>query len=581
MNLPLRRYSELLVAYLRPHKARAILLATLLFASIGLQLLNPQILRGFIDSAASHGFSGSLITSAILFLAVGFANQIISVFATYVGADVGWRATNALRVDLAAHCLSLDMAFHNERTPGELIERIDGDITALSNFFSQFVIKIMGSGLMIFGVLVLLYAEDWRIGLVLTVYAIAGFIVMSRSKDIAVESSSLEREANAALYGFVEERLSGIDDIRANGGGPYTMQRFYDVARNLLLYGRRAWIRRSMLWVVIVGLFTIGDLLSLGVGIYLFSIGVVTIGTVYLFFQYTQLMWGFVEELTQQMQDLQKAGASIGRVEELLRTRNTMIDGRDGMIPTGALDVEFDHLTFAYGDATILKDLSFRLQPGTVLGLLGRTGSGKTTLTRLLFRLYDPQHGAVRLSGVDLRNAPLTHLRRRVAMVTQEVQLFHASVRDNLTFFNPDVDDDRILEVIAELGLNEWFASLPNGLDSMLGAGGTGISAGEAQLLAFVRVFLLDPGLVVLDEPSSRMDLATERLLEEAMAKLLRGRTAIIIAHRLSTVSRADEILILERGEIREHGNRAALAANRNSRFAELLRTGLEEEMAA
>ena len=138
-----------------------------------------------------------------------------------------------------------------------------------------------------------------------------------------------------------------------------------------------------------------------------------------------------------------------------------------------------------------------------------------------------------------------------------------------------------ILEVIAELGLNEWFASLPNGLDSMLGAGGTGISAGEAQLLAFVRVFLLDPGLVVLDEPSSRMDLATERLLEEAMAKLLRGRTAIIIAHRLSTVSRADEILILERGEIREHGNRAALAANRNSRFAELLRTGLEEEMAA
>jgi ATP-binding cassette subfamily B protein len=221
--------------------------------------------------------------------------------------------------------------------------------------------------------------------------------------------------------------------------------------------------------------------------------------------------------------------------------------------------------------------VSFRLEPGRVLGLLGRTGSGKTTITRLLFRLYEPQGGAVRLGGTELGELRLDELRRRVAMVTQEVKLFGATVRDNVTFFDRAVPDGRILDAIDALGMRAWLDALPEGLDTVLQGGNASLSAGEAQLLAVARAFLADPGLVILDEPSSRLDPATERMIEGAMARLVAGRTAIVIAHRLGTVQRADEILILEEGRVREHGDRASLAADPRSRFSELLHVGMQE----
>jgi ABC-type multidrug transport system fused ATPase/permease subunit len=227
-----------------------------------------------------------------------------------------------------------------------------------------------------------------------------------------------------------------------------------------------------------------------------------------------------------------------------------------------------------------LRDISFSLPPGRLLGLLGRTGSGKTTLARLLFRLYEPTSGSIHLGGIDIRDLSVSGLRRGVGLITQDVQLFQASIRDNLALFNPRVDDARIEYSLRELGLWEWALRLPAGLDTPLGTAGQGLSAGEAQLLAFARVFLKDPGLVLLDEASSRLDPATEALLERAIDRLLRGRTAIVIAHRLRTVQRADDILILEHGRIAELGERAALAADSGSRFAQLLHTGLEEALA-
>jgi ABC-type multidrug transport system fused ATPase/permease subunit len=184
--------------------------------------------------------------------------------------------------------------------------------------------------------------------------------------------------------------------------------------------------------------------------------------------------------------------------------------------------------------------------------------------------------GSVRLAGRDVRDVKLAELRERVAVVTQDVQLFHASVRDNLTFFDRSVSDNRIMEAIDALGLSTWLASLPNGLDTELAGGGAGLSAGEAQLIAFTRVFLGDPGLIILDEASSRLDPATERLIENAVHRLLAGRTAVVVAHRLATVQRVDDILVLEEGQVVEHGPRAALAADLGSRFAALLRTGIE-----
>ena len=583
MRIPLREYWDLLVAYLRPEWPRVALLTALLLSSIGLQLVNPQILRRFIDSALAGAPMSSLIRSALLFIGIGLANQVLTVGVTYVGQDVGWTTTNRLREDLARHCLGLDLRFYHERTPGELIERIDGDVTALSNFFSQLVVRVVGSALLVAGTLAMLFREDWRVGAVLSAFAALSLFVLNRARNLAVPEQRAERQASAQLFGLLEERLAGIEDTRANGAGPYAMRRFHERMRELFEKGRRALLTRSITWLLTMGLFTVGIALTLGMGAYLFLTGAITIGTVYLFFQYTQMLQSPLEEITDQLQELQRATASVQRVQELRRIRPSVQDGPGVPMSPGALPVEFDHVSFAYADdpndEPVLRDLTFRIEPGRVLGLLGRTGSGKTTISRLLFRFYDPTSGAIRVGGADTRAARLADLRRRVAIVTQDVQLFSATVRDNLTFFDPTISDARILRVIHELELDAWLASLPDGLDTRLDSGGAGLSAGEGQLLAFVRVFLRDPGLVILDEASSRLDPVTERLIEHAVDRLLESRTGVIIAHRLATVQRADEILILEDGQIREHGERDCLARDPESRFARLLQTGLEETL--
>jgi ATP-binding cassette subfamily B protein len=285
-----------------------------------------------------------------------------------------------------------------------------------------------------------------------------------------------------------------------------------------------------------------------------------------------------VEELQRQLDDVQQATASIARVQQLFATTPQIIAPQQGTpLLTGPLSVEIDALTFAYpDDAPVLREISATLPAGSKLGLLGHTGSGKTTLTRLLLRLYDPTEGTIRLGGVDLRAAAHADLRTRVAIVTQEIQLFSATIRDNLTFFDPDIRDEQIMEALDTLGMGAWVRALPQGLDTTLAAGGSGLSAGQAQLLAFARAFLRDPGLIILDEASSRLDPATERQLERALERLLHGRTAIIIAHRLGTLDRVDQIMILEDGRVRESGPRAALAADPNSRFAQLLQIGME-----
>ncbi|MDQ3856567.1 MAG: ABC transporter ATP-binding protein/permease, partial [Chloroflexota bacterium] len=355
----------------------------------------------------------------------------------------------------------------------------------------------------------------------------------------------------------------------------YVMQRFHHYMRNLFRKGRRAFLLGDIVWMATVGLFTLGYALAFGLGIVLYRRGAITLGTVYLIWDYTNRLRHPIEELSNQLQNFQKATASIGRIRELLNIESRLQDGVGDPLPDGAPSLQFHSVSFGYSpDETVLHDVSFELQPGEVLGLLGRTGSGKSTIARLLFRLYDPTEGEIRLGGVDLRRARLDDLHARVGMVTQQVQLFQGTVRDNLTLFNPVLPDSRIELVLREVGLGSWLAALPDGLDTRLESGGGGLSAGEAQLLAFARVFLRDPGLVILDEASSRLDPATERLIERAVDRLLRDRTAIIIAHRLATVERADYILVLEGGRVLEAGRRELLAADPSSRYSVLLRAG-------
>lgn len=578
-KLPLREYAGLLAQYLIPQWPAMTALGLLLLFGIAMQLISPQLIRYFIDTAQSGQGGEKLMQAALWFIGLSVLTQGVRVIAAYIGENVGWTATNRLRSEVAAHCLKLDMSFHKKHTSGSIIERVDGDINALGNFFSNFVILLLSNMVLMGGILVLLFRENVLIGAVMTFFVIFALTVIQRIRRYAAPMWTKMRQISAEFYGFLGEHLEGTEDTRANGATAYVLHRFHSLLRTWLPIRIRAFFGFAAMWITAIVVFALGNAMAFGISAYLWRQGSITIGAVYMVFHYTELLAQPIEKIRQQLEDLQKADASITRIRELLGTESLIRDGESGrQLPEGALSVEFRSVTFGYEeDNTTLDSLNFRLEPGKVLGLLGRTGSGKSTTARLLLRFYDPGEGAILLGDTDIREVRLHDLRSRIGFVTQNIEIFQGTVRDNLTFYDSTIDDTLIRQVLEELGLGSWLASLPKGLDTLLESGGGGLSAGEAQLLAFARVFLKNPGLVVLDEASSRLDPATEQLLERAVNRLLKDRTCIIIAHRLSTIQRADDILMLDDGRIAEHGKRLALLADPGSRFSRVMEAGLEE----
>ena len=576
--VPLRQYGALLLKYLRQQKGLVALSSVLILTNIGLQLVNPQIMRYFIDEAVAGSPLGRLVAAAGVFIAVALVQQVIGVLATYTSGQVGWNATNALRSDLARHALSLDMPFHNSRTPGEMIERIDGDSETLGGFFSTFAVHILGNIIMLVAVLALLFRESWLAGLPLATLAIVSIALIVRMRNVSVSSWRSDREASTETYGFIEERLAGREDIRTSAAQSHVMKGYFDHMWKWFRVRVKAAAIASVVANTAQFVNNVGLAVSLFVGAYLFYEDLITIGTVFLIYQYSRLLSQPVNGVSFEMEALQRAGASVVRIHDLLRTRREVLDGRGVRFPDGPLSVRFDSVSFAYNRSDpVLHNVTLDLYSGRVLGLLGRTGSGKTTMTRLLFRLYDPDEGRILIGGEDIREAQIADLRNRVGLVPQDVRLFHGTVRDNLTFFDRSVPDARLLDVLEEMNLTRWYESLSDGLDTMLQPDGGGLSSGEAQMLAFARVFLKDPGLVILDEATSRLDPSTEASIKRAMDTLVRGRTVLIIAHHLATIQRCDDIVILENGRLVEAGERETLASDPTTRFHRLLQTGLEE----
>ena len=292
------------------------LLGIFMFGGISLSLLGPQVLRYFIDAARSGGAMGSLIQAGVFFLLISFVRQLVRLASAYLGQDVGWRATNRMRENLARHCLSLDMSFHHTHTPGEMVERVDGDTTMLSNFFSQFVLEVIGSAFLVIGVLIAVFREDWRIGIALTIFAAVAFTVYNLTRSIAVPVYTAEREGYSRLYGFIEERLIGIEDIRTNGGNPYTMARFYDVNRHAFRRVLKSELMGEILISISRVMFALGYALAMGMSIYLYRDGAFTLGTVFMVFQYTAMIRVPLDQISRQINDLQKATAGLTRIEQ-------------------------------------------------------------------------------------------------------------------------------------------------------------------------------------------------------------------------------------------------------------------------
>ncbi|HEU4841330.1 MAG TPA: ABC transporter ATP-binding protein [Ilumatobacteraceae bacterium] len=569
-----------LIALLRPDAPRWAVLGALLAASSALALAGPLVVRTIVDRATDGAPTSTFVALALLFLAIAVVTQIVGVVVIRYATVTAWGTTNELRLRMTRHVLGLDHEFHRTHTPGELIQRVDGDVTSVSDFLSQVVPRAVGGVLLVAGMLGVLTVLDWRLGLGMLVYLGLAVAVLMAMRHRAIHEASDEMGALARLYGGIEERLTASEDLRANGAGVHAMWRFVEDSGGMLrssVRRQRAFIR---MWWAVQGSVTLGSVLALVVSATLVANGAITVGTAFLLFQYVLVISRPLEDLVHQLETVQKANGAMIRVLDLLEVRATIVDAGTTSPPPGALGVSCRGVSFGYGDVdedgdeqTILRDIDLDVAPGRSVGVVGRTGSGKTTFSRLLLRLVEPTAGTMSLGGVAMADIPLSELRRRVALVPQEVELFEGTIRDNVTLFDPEPSDDAVIDALTRAGLGSLARS---GIHRALGAGGAGMSAGESQLLALARVWLRQPDLVVLDEATARIDPVTEQRLEAAVAQLIEGRTTFIIAHKLSTLRMVDEVVVFDHGRVVEHDQREVLASSGSSRWRQLLELALE-----
>jgi len=603
MKVPLQKYWEVQKKYLAPFKRRVLFLALLLGSGTALLIVSPLVIEGFINLATRgtaiqdmnvfwEGIqiplvSINTVTRVLILLAVAYIilmiiQQVATLGSVYMSQNLSWSATNMLRFDLTKHCVNLDMTFHNEHKPGEMIERIDGDVNTLATFLSQFAVQLVTSFLVIVGSLAVLFTKHWIIGISFTAFTLLAIIVMYVLRNFSVKAWEEQRQTSADMYGTIEESLSAIEDIRANAGIKNAMRKFYDASRKDFKAFRKALYRGQVFVMSIWGVIALINTLIFAPSIPLVNNGTISLGTVFLIQVFAGILLRPIFVITRQMQDLQRAGASIDRINKLFGMETKIQDIGEEKLSGGPLAIEFDNLSFAYNENDyVLSNISFKLEPGQTLGIVGHTGSGKTTISRLIFRLYDAKQndGDIRLNDTKIADISLPDLRDKVSYVTQNVELFQASIRENVTLFDNRIPDIRIESILLDIGLGNWLEKLPEGLDTIISSSEQGISAGEAQLLALARVFIKSPNLVVLDEASSRLDPATEHLLDQAIEKLLINRTGILIAHRLATLEKVDDILIIDKGKIIEYGKREILAKDTKSKFYLLLQTGEIEEL--
>lgn len=567
-----------LFGLLTPHGGRVTMMTAVVALAGLLPLAGPLLIAAFIDEAADGATQSRLVFLAGVYVVVGVVRQLLSVAVAWTSTDLAWRVTNELRSTLTRHVLGLDLSFHRSTSPGELVSRVDGDVTALSEFISNFLARAAAAFFTLVGLLIVVSWRSWPVGIAMAIYLAVALATMWLLRNKAVSEAAGEQAAQGRMLGEIEERLTGADDLRSNGGGSHAVATFQRASAAVLRSNLATERQGVSLWIMSNFVFVSGGIAVLAVNAGLLQRGTITLGTAYLLFQYTQVLRSPLDRLADETERVQRAAGGMTRTLELLAEESAIDDNGRRHLPAGALGVQLDDVCFEYADEDdpqrVVDHVSLALEPGRTLGVLGRTGSGKTTLARLLLRLVEPTAGEIRFGGVAQHDIAIAEFRARAGVVSQDVHLFGASIRDNLTLFDASITDVQLRTALDELGLLDWVECMPNGLDTELGPTGAGLSGGEGQLIALARLFLRAPDFVLLDEASSRIDPDTEARVTHAIDRLLDGRTAVVIAHRLSTVERLDEILVLDSGRIAEHGQTEALRNDPTSRYSQLIAVG-------
>ena len=565
-------YISLFKRYLQSDWLRLGLLVILTIGGLIFRVWAPQWLRVYIDAAMNAEGTEVLLHATLFFTLCSLVRHGCTVASRIVSESIGLRATDALRSDAVAHCLSLDLSYHKERTPGEMISRLDHDLNSISDFFGKFWGGILVSVFALILALLVICFELWQLGIILAISTAISLIGLLKLKDVTVPYIVSEMPAMADHFSTLEEHFSAAEALQANGAFGYTRKRFNETLMVWKTTHRNAYLAYNAMWSGMQIAFSINTVIAFAICYLFWRQGEMEIGTAFMLVAYTEQLRQPLSELRQRFSDLQRADAAMKRLGETFTEQSLLEDGGALELGSQAAALSFDRVQFAYTEEqAVLNELSFTLAAGETLGLLGRTGSGKSTLVRLLMRFYEPQSGCILLRENELRDYTLQSLRQGIAYVSQEVQLFRASLRDNLTFFNHSISDDDLINALEILGLQDWLNELPNGLGSVLGSE-FGLSSGESQLVALTRAFLKQPALVILDEASARLDPITERRVSQAMQLLLKGRTGVIIAHRLHTLEQVDKIMILEGGSLAEFGEYEALKNDPSSLFTSLLR---------
>ncbi len=556
-----RRLLRRFLRYVLPYLGLVVLAFLLMAARIAADLVGPILFQRAVDGPLATGDYPLLVRYALLFAASIACTGIFEFLYSWTTNHAGQQVILDLRMELFGHLQRMSLSFFDRNPVGRLIVRITNDIENLNELFTSGLVEFACDLLMLAGVVAMMFVTNWKLaGVTLAVTPLV-LVITIFFRNAARERYRDMRTKIARLNSYLNESVSGMRTIQTFSREKACLDRFSQRNAEYRDSAIASIFAYSLFYPGIEFVFSAGVALLVYVGGNGILQGSLTMGAFIAFWYYMQKFFMPVREIAEKYNILQAAMASSERVFKILDTAPEVPD-RPGA--AAALDirgeVEFDHVSFSYdGKTPVLEDLSFRLEPGKSLAVVGLTGAGKSTIINLLLRFYDPQKGAIRIDGRDLRDYDLRSIRRRLGLVLQDVFLFAGSVADNIRLGETALSRERVEEAVRAVNADRFVSRLPKGLDTDVLERGAALSTGERQLLSFARALAFDPKVLVLDEATSSVDGQTERLIQEGLLRLMKGRTSLVIAHRLSTIRHADRILVLHRGRVREEGSHEEL----------------------